>query len=239
MGSGWEPTRHSKQATVNHSFTPVPLFFHSTYVHTAVVEAGISVGGLMDVRRQQWERVHQQLRLIAEARRRARPVFLFAHFLLPHDPWVFGPEGELLPLQVTQARSRTENYVNHVRFVNRAVLRLVDALLTERDRPAPVIVLQADEGPFPLRYEADVVRFDWRQATREELREKFGILNAMYLPGATGDLSPSITPVNTFRTIFSKYLGADLERLPDRSYVSVGNLKPYQFIDVTAVVNDP
>ncbi|HXH81695.1 MAG TPA: hypothetical protein VNN07_02065, partial [Candidatus Tectomicrobia bacterium] len=201
---------------------------------------GFTAGGLLDLRRQQWNRVHRQLKVIASSRARERPVFAFAHFLLPHDPWVFGPEGEYLPANVVERRSRTENYVNHLRFANRAILRLVDSLLADRRRPQPIIIVQADEGPFPLRYERDELNFDWRQATPEEVREKFGILNALYLPGvATERLSSSITPVNTFRLVFGSYFGADLPLLEDRIYVSAGNFAPYDFVDVTDIVMPP
>ena len=59
--------------------------------------------------------------------------------------------------------------------------------------------------------------FDWSTATDEELRIKFGILHAMYLPGvADEDIPGSFTEVNTFRLVFNEYFDADLPLLPNR-----------------------
>ena len=56
----------------------------------------------------------------------------------------------------------------------------------------------------------------------------------MYLPDARPrGLHPGISPVNTYRVVFDAYFGTDLGLLPDRSYVSVGDRRPYDFIDVT------
>ena len=65
------------------------------------------------------------------------------------------------------------------------------------------------------------------------LADRFSILNAYYFPdGNYDDLYQSISPVNTFRVLFNRYLGADLELLEDRCLWH--NLKkPYHHIEVT------
>jgi hypothetical protein len=95
-----------------------------------------------------------------------------------------------------------------------------------------VIVLQADHGPG--------MYLDWETQANTCLRERFSILNAYYLPkkysppgkNAAGMLYLGITPVNTFRVVFDGYFGADLPRLPDRSYYS-NWANPYEMNDVT------
>jgi hypothetical protein len=48
-------------------------------------------------------------------------------------------------------------------------------------------------------------------------------LNAYYLPnGGDAALYDHISPINTFRTLFSYYFDADYERLPDISYYGRG-----------------
>ena len=238
VGSWWEPTRHNSQATVNRSYAPIPHFAHWLYRNTPFSDLGVSAGGMLDARREQWKRIHAQLKDLERIRARERPRFVFVHFLLPHDPYVFGPNGEFLPEDVVKMRTASENYVNHIRFANVVMLHVVDHLLQDSSKPKPIVIVQADEGPLPARYDADMLGFDWRQATPEELRQKFGILNAMFLPEATGrGVYPGISPVNTYRMLFNEYFGTRLEMLPDRSYVSVGERHPYRFIDVTPVVN--
>jgi hypothetical protein len=240
LGSWWEATRHNPHAVDNRSYVRIPYFVHWLYGNTPLSAMNLSFGGLLDARQEQWQRIHRQLQDLERIRAGDRPRFVLAHFLLPHDPYVFGPEGELLSADVTAARTLTENYVNQVRFANRAILRLVDAMRADTGRPHPIIIVQSDEGPYPRRYDAGTMRFDWRSATRDELREKFGILNAMFLPGvAPVAFHDAITPVNTYRLLFNRYFGTDLEMLPDRSLVSVGDRHPYQFIDVTDVLHAP
>ena len=60
------------------------------------------------------------------------------------------------------------------------------------------------------------------------------ILNAYYFPGLNYDeLYQTITPVNSFRLIFSHYFGLSLEKLPDKSYFIPDIDHPYKHIDIT------
>ncbi|HWL65696.1 MAG TPA: hypothetical protein VNP73_06955, partial [Actinomycetota bacterium] len=81
--------------------------------------------------------------------------------------------------------------------------------------------------------------FDWFGATDGELRHKFLILNAYYLPGGhQQDLYPTISPVNSFRVVFNEYLGTDLPLLEDRSYAHRSTADLYNFIEVTERIRD-
>ena len=75
--------------------------------------------------------------------------------------------------------------------------RTIDAQAVDRiideSGPNAIIMLQADEGPFPARYQDDEWGFKWRDAT-DELEEKFGILFAMRVPDA--DLSRRVQPTS-------------------------------------------
>lgn len=77
----------------------------------------------------------------------------------------------------------------------------------------------------------------FEEATEVELRVKYGILNAYYLPNVDKDalnssLYPSITPVNSFRLVFNLYFDADYELLPDKSYAPYKDYN-YKFFEVT------
>ena len=48
---------------------------------------------------------------------------------------------------------------------------------------------------------------------------------------------PTITPVNSFRVVFNKYLHLNLPLLPDRNYFA-GFLHPYHFTEETKVLRD-
>jgi hypothetical protein len=112
---------------------------------------------------------------------------------------------------------------------------VVDRIIAGSGEDA-IIMLQADEGPFPARYRADEWAFRWRDATDAELEEKFGILFAMRVPGADLDAAgfgDAITPVNAFRLIFNTRFGTDLPLLPDRSWAHEDLDHFYDFFEVT------
>jgi hypothetical protein len=103
-------------------------------------------------------------------------------------------------------------------------------------QPQTSSVLQSDEGPWANSYRQNEQGFDWLTATPDELRQKFGILSALYLPDRTAaqaGLYSSITPINSFRAVFHTYFGADLPLLPDRNYIWPDQGHIYKLVDVT------
>ena len=135
------------------------------------------------------------------------PKFVFAHILAPHNPFVFGPDGEVLqratPFTLNNDRdaSKPADYVrgfrDQVNYLDKRLLDVVDSVLAQSKSP-PIIVIQGDHGSPRTP--------DWRLA----------ILNAYYLPDDGAErIYPSISPVNTFRLIFDEYFGGDLGFLPD------------------------
>ncbi|MDQ3691685.1 MAG: hypothetical protein M3406_16970 [Chloroflexota bacterium] len=166
----------------------------------------------------------------------AGPKFVFAHFMLPHPPYIFNADGSAVTPEQAAATSSQERYVNQIRFANDRILDLLDLLLDGPAEEWPIIVVQSDEGPFPTRYERDELAFEWLEATDEELLQKFSILNAILLPGvdpAEAGLYPTITPVNNFRLIFNAAFGADLPLLPDRNLVFPNQGSIYEQVDIT------
>jgi hypothetical protein len=167
------------------------------------------------------------------------PIFVHVHIGLPHPPFIFGPNGEKVNPQGRLAhgagrqwRSKmgfTEEeyrryYAAQVAFLNGKVMEALDELLTKATRPT-VVVLQADHG-------ADS-RFDFQDAQNTDMKERFAILNAYYLPGCpAAGLYDDISPVNTFRLVLNCYFRTGYELLPDESYFNAGN-QPFHFISVS------
>ena len=162
------------------------------------------------------------------------PKFVFAHLLIPHDPYVFDTDGSFMDRDQVAAQGQPESYRRQLTYANGRFLELIDRIIAKSEDA--IIVLAADEGPFPQRYRQDENAFDWRDATDAELAEKFGILTAVRVPGADLEgegFHDAVTPVNLFRIIFNARFGTDLELLPDRSWAHEGLKNFYEFFDVT------
>jgi hypothetical protein len=129
-------------------------------------------------------------------------LFVFAHFVIPHPPYRFGPNGEWLEGQPEDLQTA---YLGQVVFINREILQVIDTILARSETP-PIIILQGDHGPPPQLSPSSA--------------QKMPILNAYYLPGVDADkvLYLSISPVNTFRVVLNSYFGQDLPLLEDISY---------------------
>jgi hypothetical protein len=116
------------------------------------------------------------------------------------------------------------------------VQAFVRRALAGPDDTDPIIVVTTDEGPNPLAYERHPETYDWEKASDADLREKFEIELALYLPGvpaADAGIHPGMTLVNTFRAMFDTYFGTSYGQLPDRSFVYRDPDHPYRLTDVT------
>jgi hypothetical protein len=174
-----------------------------------------------------------------DALKARKPIFVFAHILCPHPPFVFNSEGKAInqerpftigdgydlrgPGVLDTAEYRKE-YRQQLIFVNTMTERMLDTIFSKIIYPA-VIILQADHGPRSTG--------EWEVSERINFKERMGILNAYYFSDYDyRKLYDTISPVNTFRVIFNKYFHTSYELLPDKSYFA-SPLNLYHFTDVT------
>lgn len=166
------------------------------------------------------------------------PYFVFAHIVAPHPPFVFQADGESnrnwRPYTIFDGSHwigavGTRNdyivgYREQITYINSLLMSAIERILANSENP-PVIIVQSDHGPGAY--------FDWNSVNRTDVRERMGILNAYYFPGGDeGVLYPTVSPVNSFRLVFNRYLGTNFEHIDDRAYYSEWR-EPYHFTDVT------
>lgn len=161
------------------------------------------------------------------------PKFVFAHFLSPHPPIVFGKNGEKVPPYDEANRTL---FLNQLIFINYKLEHLVDALIAKSDI-SPIIIIQSDHGPrfFDNPYEEPGYEkcFPDNQTL---LKERTTIFNAYYIPNITNiKLYDSITPVNSFRLIFNSAFGTNYKLLSDRSFYFCNELE--ENVDVTETLS--
>lgn len=192
--------------------------------------AAAVVGPLYQVHR---SRILYTLQAVSQVPAVPGELFVFAHVVAPHPPFVFDADGAAIapnrPYSLFDgsdflseggtSEEYIEGYRSQLAYVNQLLKQTIDAIFEQSD-PDPIIVLQADHGPG--------ARLDWDSPADSDLEERFSILNAYYLPGVgQGEIYASITPVNSFRVILNTYFGTQLPRLEDRSYFSSPS-RPYR-----------
>jgi hypothetical protein len=131
-----------------------------------------------------------------------KPVFVYGHIMLPHDPFFFDSTGHLTP-ESTWYRGFTDKdrYLPQLKYTSTLVKNMALRLQKPGNRPR-IIIIQGDHGfrGFP-----------------DGMKElEFSNLNAIYFPDQQyADLYDSISSVNTFRVILHKYFNAPLPLLKD------------------------
>ena len=140
-------------------------------------------------------------------------IFVYAHLLVTHDPYVFMPDGSF-----SASKSITPtDYRNSVEFIDNTLPGIVDEIINKSETP-PIIIIMGDHGA-PIK--------------GRPLRERIAILFAIYLQGEEPEgVYDDMTPVNAFRLIFNDLFDADFELIEDLSYdiwtsSELGNIHDY------------
>lgn len=128
------------------------------------------------------------------------PKFVLAHFLVPHPPFIFAPDGKF-----SWADDPAAGYVSNVQFIDSQIVPVVEEIIKKSKTP-PIIIIMGDHGATGI-------------PKMETPQMRMSILNAYYVNDqAKNGLYETITPVNTFRIVFNNYFGTSYPLLEDLSY---------------------
>jgi hypothetical protein len=181
-----------------------------------------------DQARSRIDAAFEELRQIAQTGPRNQPQLVISHVLAPHPPFVYGANGEDLPLDLSQEYlfnwsanasdplSRAQ-YAGQVAYVNEQLLPTIDSIIAGSTRP-PVVVLMSDHGS----------RLDSPAGATMMSPEADRNFFATLTPGHQGLFGAGPTPVNLFPHLLDAYLGFDLPIQADRRYISSWS-RPMEF----------
>jgi hypothetical protein len=128
----------------------------------------------------------------------AGPKFVFVHIMVPHEPYIFTPEGEY-----KYNGNVYKGYPANISFINNNLPSILKKIIDNSKIP-PVIIIQGDHGP---------------NLNPTPPATRHSILNAYFVNAAAKNLLyPSISPVNSFRVVFDSYFNENMELIPDKSY---------------------
>jgi hypothetical protein len=237
LGSWWNPTRTDPAADVNYN-ADAESEIVSLLVEFSVAPRVIETFGLEE--EPPSERVkhlkHNRFALDVLDRLPGEPgpKFVLAHVLLPHPPYIFDRNGRYIPVDEAATLGEADAWQRQLDYTNSRLRSFVEQLLALPEADRPIVILQADEGPWTEPYAANRDTYDWATASPDELEMKFGILNAWYVPGVDLALDPAMSAINTFPVLFERYFGLAYDPLDDRVAASRSWRHPYELIDVTA-----
>ncbi len=177
------------------------------------------------------KRILNTFREIPKPRKTKKPLFIFAHILSPHPPFLFNQDGsEVLKTDLKFTGNIWEakpNYINQLIFINKKTKELIKNILIANSKA--VIIIHADHGTSSINEDKKI---------KENLflKEKFNILNALLLPGGK-NVPPyhTISPVNIFRLLFTKYTDEKYNLLHDNCFFNYEK-QSIIFTDVTEKV---
>lgn len=134
------------------------------------------------------------------------PQFMYAHFMIPHEPWCFDSHGSIRPgKEVYRDSNFVTGYLQQVQYTNQIIKQLV-LQIQNNNRPNTLIIIAGDHG--------------YRSHNDVDMREHiFRIRFAAYHPQPLiEDWPESISGVNIFRLVLNTFLGAQMELLPHEAF---------------------
>lgn len=248
IDSGWWGTRSLSIADKNLCSSNQNIDFHTLYElkQTSVIRSldmYIKEPTSDFFRQDKRDRINCQFDEIVEINKMTeKPAFVFMHVTAPHDPYVFGPNGEAVYHKYTFGQAgkvgNSDNvdpakkpYLDQLTYLTKILQKTVDKILKTSDNP-PIIIIQSDTGPHTNFKDSNFT-------TEERNLSRMNIFNAYYFPDEKYTLLyDSITPVNSFRIVLDSQFKTNYGLLDDRIFFSTYE-KPYNLIELTDLIISP
>jgi len=144
----------------------------------------------------------------------SNPVFVYAHILLPHFPFLFDSDGTIKPYEKNLPDDLTQEYISQLQYTDSMILEIVEKLVN--NEYPPIIIIQSDHG---LRTNPNIDDYD-------SMEQSFSNFSAFYFPNVEfTNKNQVITAVNTFRILFNENFGTNYELLENKIFLSIEDRK--------------
>ncbi len=181
--------------------------------------------------------------IVTNTKNQKQPQVTFAHILLPHDPYLFMPDGSTVKYDGNRTDDGADEYTkyrNQLIYANTQLEKIIAQIRS--DDPNAVVLLQTDEGPYPKEFRGTQTAKKYYTPlglSGEGTKRKFGSFASYYLPGLSADETAAAmdSHVNAFRFVLSHYLGYDLPNLPDCHYAVGAKFNLFDYTDVTKQID--
>jgi hypothetical protein len=186
-------------------------------------------------------RILSTLHSLPELARQKQPLYVFAHILAPHPPFVFDENGndpgsgnfygllsadELLKAANISRKEYARRYIAQLHHINKLLQDSIREMI-RNSSVSPIIIIHGDHGGGAYSTHED--------ADQTYYKDRMGILCAVRIPGEHHALYPTITPVNVLLVALNRALHTSMPLLEDRSYF-VSPSHPYRYLDSTGQI---
>jgi len=172
--------------------------------------------------------------------------FIFAHLIIPHEPYYFNADGSLSATPGTDNTGQPikQKYVDQLQYINSQIEPILTSI-KEHSNGQAVVILQSDEGPQPQAlndhdYDQDsendeINNQDMRQWDNDDINLKYGTMVAYNIPGVSPtDLASGANNLDVFRLVLDHYFDAGMPFLPECYYAFPnGRGQTFVYDDIT------
>ena len=143
------------------------------------------------------------------------PKFTYAHINLPHHPYNYDDNGNLIEYserveELTEEESN-HRYINQLKVTNEKVLELVQKIISSSEN-TPIIIITSDHG-WGLQ---DLHCKEPCETDKRFLIQRYNNFQAVY-PSNNIEFYDELTSVNLFRQILNDNFGTELELLENKA----------------------
>ena len=143
-----------------------------------------------------------------------KPKFYYIHFILPHHPYVFNSDGsERSSTEYTKVvADKSKYYLQQLIFTNTVIKEVINKIM-QLDKKK-IILLEGDHGNRFYTSQNSSIKTKYFSEKND-----FKNLNAYYFFDKNySKLYDSISPVNSFRVVFSQYFNKPYPLLKDSTF---------------------